>query len=67
MNTHTLLHTIAASLNIEVGTAARIIINGKAPKVWGRRHSGKVKALLAQSTPRLEKQAAFINHRQFAL
>lgn len=62
----TTLHKIAAKLNIEVGTAARIIIKGKAPAVWGHRYSDKVQALLSQVTPRLQKQAEFINQRQLS-
>lgn len=65
----TTLHKIAASLNIDVGAAARIIITGKAPTVWGRNanRSQRVKSLLAAVTPRLKAQAEFINRRQFAL
>lgn len=62
----TTLHKIAASLKIEVGTAARIIIKSKAPAVWGHRHSEKVQALLSQVTPRLRGQAEFINKRQLS-
>jgi hypothetical protein len=62
----TTLHNIAANLNIEVGTAARIIIKGKAPSVWGNRHSETVEALLSQVTPRLRGQAEFINRRQLS-
>jgi hypothetical protein len=66
INIMTTLHNIAANLNIEVGTAARIIIKGKAPSVWGNRHSETVTALLSQVTPRLRGQAEFINRRQLS-
>ena len=65
----TTLHKLAASLNFEVGTAARIIIAGKAPASWGPQANKRkvVKALLAAVTPRLKAQAEFINRRQLAL
>lgn len=59
MNTQ--LHILAKKANSTVGCAARILITGKAPAVWGGKHQGTVDTILAASTPRLLKQAEFIN------
>lgn len=62
----TTLHAIAAALNIEVGTAARIILRGKGPACWKGRHRKIVRLILEAKNARLEKQAAFIARRQMA-
>lgn len=60
----TALHRLACHLNVDLGTAARIILRGKGPACWRGRHRRTVRALLGARTPRLEKQAAFIERRQ---
>jgi hypothetical protein len=62
----TTLHRIAYSLQIEVGCAARILLRGKAPSVWAGRNNGKVRELLSFATPRLLKQAEYINKQRIA-
>jgi hypothetical protein len=62
----TSLHILAEKANCTVGTAARILITGKRPAVWGRKHGKVVKTILAASTPRLLKQAEFINRRELS-
>jgi hypothetical protein len=59
----TTLHRLATRLNVDPGTAARAILRGKGPACWRGRHRRTVRALLEASTPRLEKQAAFIARR----
>jgi len=60
----TTLHRIAYSLQIEVGCASRILLRGKAPAAWAGRNEGKARELLSHTTPRLLKQAEYINRQQ---